>query len=237
MSGTCSTSIKVVGVASIGLLGASLSFLGLRAIPNLIRNINSGDQPVRLQVAARLVRFGSAAAAVWTAVTSVALAAIYRAAPTSGKHPYLIYTAVAAPLALGLVGYKSWKNQKRVLAGARGERRAQRVMRACRGGATSNTAEPAGSRADDLAKSYIHVSDEESSSQSTPGSSAPGSPQAAAKDLEQELSIEEEVEQALRKKEHLHDLQNIADAHVYGAGVALVGFVLGAVGLVGDIYY
>ena len=112
-------------------------------------------------------------------------------------------------------------------------------MRASKAAAAgANSATGAGAK-DDLTKSYIHVSDEESSV-STPSSSAPGSPQttaSATKDLEQELSIEEEVEQALRKKEHVHDLRSIAAAQVYGGGVAFVGFALGLIGLVGDIYF
>lgn len=239
MTGTCSTTLKVIGVTSIGLLGSSLSFQGMKAIPNMIRNINSGDKPVDLQLAARTVRLGGAISTFLTGLASVALFLIYKAAPVNEKHPYLIYTALAAPVSMGLIWYKSWTNQKRVICGARGERRAQRVMRASKAAAAgANSGSGAGAK-DDLTKSYIHVSDEESSV-STPSSSAPGSPQttaSATKDLEQELSIEEEVEQALRKKEHVQDLRSIAAAQVYGGGVAFVGFALGLIGLVGDIYF
>lgn len=243
MTGTCSTTLKVIGVTSVGLLGSSLSFQGMKAIPNMIRNINSGETAIDFQLAARTIRFGDAISAILTGLTSVALLLIYRAAPVSEKHPYLIYTALAAPVSMGLFWYKSWKNQKRVLRGACAERRKRTVATsaaeagAAGAGATRTGATGAGK--DDLAKSYIHVSDEESSV-STPSSSAPGSPQtaaSAAKELEQELSIEEEVEQALRKKEHVHDLRSIAAAQVYGSGVAFVGFALGLVGLVGDVYF
>ena len=233
MTGTCSTTLKVIGVTSVGLLGSSLSFQGMKAIPNMIRNINSGETAIDFQLAARTIRFGDAIGAILTGLTSVALLLIYRAAPVSEKHPYLIYTALAAPVSMGLFWYKSWKNQKRVLRGACAERRKRTLATSAAG------AGAAGAGKDDLAKSYIHVSDEESSV-STPSSSAPGSPQtaaSAAKELEQELSIEEEVEQALRKKEHVHDLRSIAAAQVYGSGVAFVGFALGLVGLVGDVYF
>lgn len=235
MAGTCSTSLKVIGITSLGLLGGSLSFQGAKGIPELIRNINSRSLPVDVQESARKIHIGGAVSVVLSALASAALLLIYRAAPVTEKHPYLIYSALSAPISVGVSLYMSWKQQKRVVCGARGQKRAQEVMKAS---AKAAQTQKSGSK-DDLGNSYIHVSDEDSSSLSTPSSTAPGSPDtvAAAKDLEQELSIEEEVEQALRKKEHVHDLRTIATALVYGSGVAFFGFALGLVGIVGDIYF
>lgn len=88
-----------------------------------------------------------------------------------------------------------------------------------------------------LGKSYIHVSDSLSSS-STPSTTSPNSPQQQATDIHPTTSaIEQEVEEALSKKEYINNLETVKKSYKTAFTISSAAFVVSAIGLVGDFFF
>lgn len=246
--GKCITVIKLVGASSLGLLTGSLTYQSLLAIPEMIRRLNH-QVSVSSQAAApvfnnivRSLACSQVVNAVLTAVSTYSFYMAYKYSAPSGKHPYLIYSALGAPLALvslyvkGI--YAEREIHKRAAAG-----RAKPAKRAAPATEAPAEAGPAKSVGEDseLDKSYIHLSDDSLSS--TPGSSAPGSPAlaaTAATALAVEpttSSIEEEIAHALSKKECVKELETVKTAYTVASAVSGAGLAICAIGLVGDSFF
>lgn len=241
--GTCITVIKIVGASSLGLMTGSLTYQSFQTIPDLIRQLNnqvsiSANSASEILSAVTTNLLVSKALNVLLASLLTAFFAMaYKYSPASAKHPYLLYSALGGPLALVLLFYKGSQAEARIVKLSR-TRKSQ----------TLPNAEPTVSAAkedDDeaaLGKSYIHVSDDSLSNTSTPGSSAPGSPTPGS--LQQAVAvepttsaIEQEVEDALSKKEYVNDLESLKAAYTVASTVASVGLAICTIGFVGDFYF
>lgn len=240
--GTCVTVIKLVGFSSLGLLTSSLTYQSFQTIPELIRRLNNqvsigaASASVVLSAAATNVLVSRAANVLLASLLSALFATAYRYSPPSAKHPYLLYSAFGAPVALLSLYSSAASAETRIVkrSRARSARLAEKKKK---------TPVVAPAVADDdesqLGKSYIHVSDDSLSNTSTPGSSTPGSPaQTATETVEPTTSaIEQEVEDALSKKEYVHDLERLQSAYTVASSVAGVGFAVCTIGMVGDYYF
>lgn len=245
MAGTCVTAVKVVGVTSLGLLTSSLTYQATQEIPTLINRLRaraalSSASDVLAAISTN-ISFNRAANVVLGGLSLLLLWAAFKASSPSEQHPYLIYSAVGAPIAVGSLYYRAFKHEKR-LKRATGRRAARRVPPPSLLLQKEVIFAQKDSDEDLLGKSYIHVSDEESSTNtSTPESLAPVSPiqqahQEAEADLKEELSIEQEVEDALHKKEYMADLAHLRSSYAVGAAISGAGFLVAFVGLIGDFF-
>lgn len=243
--GTCITVIKLLGASSLGLLTSSLTYQARLQIPQLISRLNAQVSVASSQASVVLddisvnnLIFKVLNVAVATLSTGLFVLA-YKYSPATEKHPYLVYSALGAPLALASLFWKGNKADKGIDA-----RNTNRLARLSKGSESAPPAQPAASsssaagKSDDetLGKSYIHISDDsETSLTSTPASSAPGSPRVA---MEPSVSaIEQEVEDAFTKKEYVHDLESLQTAYTVASSVAAAGLAVCAVGLVGDRFF
>jgi autophagy-related protein 33 len=225
-------SVKLVGVSSLGLLAGALSYQAYAGIPTLIRelslHVNSLLQLNVIERALAAITSIRVASVTLGGLASAAFAVAFRASPPKGKHPYLIYAALGAPVALVSAYYKSHAYEARLIdRGAYLKRTRNSVPRA------SADEDVAILDDDSLGKSYIHVSDGDDSE--TPGTTPSGSP-VAIDQLQHELSIEEEVENALHKKELSSELEHIRFGYYIGSAVTSVSFVIATIGLIGDYY-
>lgn len=232
MAHTCITVIKVLGASSLGLLTSSLAYQSIQSIPLLINQLNARANFNFAEISA-----GVRSKITWTRVINVVagvlsaglLSVAFKYSSPKDKHPYIIYSALSAPLALLGTYYQSYGYETKLL-------RKKGVPRP-----HSATTDPVvvseESDQESLGKSYIHVSDEDSLTVSTPASSTPNSPQTAAQDLEHELLIEEEVENALYKKEYVNDLDGLRSGYLIGSLVLGVGLFMAVVGIIGDTYF
>ncbi|ODV82420.1 uncharacterized protein CANTADRAFT_4415 [Suhomyces tanzawaensis NRRL Y-17324] len=244
---TCIASVKVIGVSSLGLLAGLLSYLAIEVIPSLIRDLTRGYSPstsfqTHYQQIKVLILGSRAVGLLLGAVSTGLLALAYSYSPPSGKHPYLIYAALGAPTAIAGLYQQGYRHEAKLLQAEEktlkeqvAPQAAQVVEEVKAQQVTSDGGD--GGDDDSLGRSYIHVSDEESSTTtgSTPGSSAAQSPTIHAS--EPAASIEQEVESALVKKELVHDLRMLRSSYVVGSSVAGVGFLIGVVGLFGENFY
>lgn len=257
--GYCIASVKIIGVGSLGLLSASLTYKSMQTIPLLIsdlsKNIYSSspssasiksyvNKVEELIVRSRFVNL------VLGSVSSAMLALAFKSSPPGAKHPYLIYAALGAPLTIAGLYYKAYKYEQKLL-GREIERLAIPATEEAKAIADEEISKDEVEKEEDdvvnvasdtesLGKSYVHVSDEESSSSttSTPTSTAANSPKISAKpDTEQpSFSIEDEVESALAKKEFINDLENIKSSYIIGTAISGTTFLISLVGLIGDYY-
>lgn len=224
-------SVKLVGVSSLGLLAGALSYQAYTGIPTLIRelslHVNSLLQLNVIERALAAITSIRVASVTLGGLASAAFAVAFRVSPPKAKHPYLIYAALGAPVALISAYYKSHAYEARLIEqGAYLRRTRNAVPRA------SADEDVAILDDDSLGKSYIHVSDGD---EETPGTTPSGSP-VAIDQLQQELSIEEEVENALHKKELSSELEHIQFGYYIGSAVTSVSFVIATIGLIGDYY-
>lgn len=216
------TAIKIIGVSSLGLLTGSLVNQAIKTIPDLINNINyvSQNEKESLETDKYInISLG--------AVSSFLLLLTYA---YSTKHPYLLYTSILGPLALGTlsVNFSRFKKLWRKL-----EIKLEREFE-----------EPIGdklpvsrsSSIDDLSKSYVNVKSESSTPSPTLSSSSTGF-EDIAEEVKSEVdssSIDLEVDQSLLKKKYLHDLQKLRVASIFGVGISGFGFLIGLIGIVGE---
>lgn len=231
MAGTCIATVKFVGVTSLGLLTSSLVYESIKLIPGLINGLklkvstltNDGANAIKSTLQATRIAnltFGSLASGLF--------ALAYKCSPQSEKHPYLIYSALGAPIAIITIAYNGYKYEQSLANRTNSikERKTEPLSPI----ASESNADDSSSQ---LAKSYIHVSDEEeSSSLSTPMPSSPGSPK-----LEANASVEEDAEDTLVKKQIIHELSNIRSSYVYGSFISGTAFLLSIVGLFGDYLF
>lgn len=245
--GTCVTVIKLVGFSSLGLLSASLTYLSIQSIPNLIARLNNqvsitaGSSSAVLDAISCNLTASKLSSVLLTAVSSGMFLLAYKYSPLLEQHPYLIYSGLGAPLALASL-YLQGNIADSNIAKRSSARKAKLATKKSSDVLAAVSKPPAAPREeedDPLGKSYIHVSDESLSNTLTPTSSPPGSPvQTATETVEPTTSsVEEEVEDAMSKKEYVHDLETLKNAYTVALVVSSVGVAICTIGLIGDYYF
>lgn len=243
------TSSKFIGVALLGLFAGKLFVHVYETIPSLISSLSHqvtlksthsglGITDRILDALADFTIFTNSLTAVSTTLLLVA----YFVASPVGRHPYLLYAAAAAPVAVIVQNYIGNSaalqlNDKLTVLQKFESEGGNANIRAASNAADELAKVEASEHSDEdsLARSYIHVSDEEegSSSSLTPSD---GSPLVAADELQQEISIEEEIQIVLLKKELAQNLQELRTAYIWEASVAGFGFLVATVGIVGEYF-
>ncbi|PVH13608.1 uncharacterized protein CXQ87_001716 [Candidozyma duobushaemuli] len=235
--GTCITVIKVVGASSLGLLSGNLAFQSYKKIPDLISKINN-QVSISSTAAASVLRsvmqnvVVSGTANILLATLSAYLfSTAYKYSPPSGRHPYLLYCALGAPLAAASYHLQTLGADVKIVKRACLQKKIVEKKK------SEQPVAPVRSSDDSpLDKSYIHVSDS-SSSTTTPASSTPNSPEQPATDIQPTTSaIEQEVEEALSKKEYLNHLETERNSYKTAFAVSSAAFVVSAIGLVGEYF-
>lgn len=240
--GTCVTVIKLIGFSSLGLLSGSLTYLSIQAIPDLITRLNNqvsitaASATSILDSISQNLTISKISNVLLTAISSGMFYLAYKYSPPLEKHPYLIYSGLGAPLAIAALYVQGSSAD-----GAIAKRSTVRTAKLSKKNTVAEpaVAEPVAPKKDDedaLGKSYIHVSDDSLSNTLTPGSSAPGSPPSSAVEPTT-CTIEDEVADALSKKEYVHDLETLKGAYTLALAVAGAGAAICTIGLVGDYYF
>ncbi|SGZ56690.1 CIC11C00000000487 [Sungouiella intermedia] len=246
--GTCVTVIKLVGFSSLGLLSASLTYLSIQSIPNLIARLNNQvsisatSASGVLDAIAHKLTLSKLANVFLSAVSSGMFYLAYKYSPVLEQHPYLIYSGLGAPLALATLYVQgngadsSISKHSAVRKSKLSKKKSSETQKPV---AQPPLPAPKEEEEDQLDKSYIHVSEDSLSNTLTPGSSTPGSPkQNATETVEPSISsVEQEVEDALTKKEYVHDLETLKSAYTLALVVSSVGVAICTIGLVGDYYF
>lgn len=243
MGGTCIATVKIIGVSSLGLLSSSLAYQTTRGIPLILDNLKIrisalADMDI-LATIKQLIYIARVNYLTLGSLASGLLALAYRASPANEKHPYLIYLALGAPLAILSALYRGYNEEKSLINRVKGgenlrSRKERKQTKTKEGEDESEEA-----KGDDslIGRSYIHISDEDSSLTSTPAGSTPNSPRTNSVDsLEHELSIQEEIENSLAKKEVIRNLEGLKDNYLIGTYVSGFAFLLGTIGLIGDYF-
>lgn len=242
MAGTCIATVKIVGVSSLGLLTSSLTYQSIQKIPSLINElntkVNSLSKSNALASIRNLINYSRIGHISLSGLATAMLTMAFIYSPPSEKHPYMIYSAVGAPLAIISMYYRGFGLENKLLRKT-DHLHAHNAKESSKSNKNMNAFDIVkGDDDSQLGKSYIHVSDEESSSTtSTPTSTIPNSPQDKTVDsLQQELTLEEEVDNALYKKEIVNDLSKVKLNYVVGSSIVGLSFVIATIGLIGDYY-
>ncbi|KAM9910267.1 hypothetical protein OXX69_004645 [Metschnikowia pulcherrima] len=248
--GRCITIITLTGAASLGLLTGSLTYQSLKGIPDLIRQLNK-------QVSLKTASAGPILSSIRTNftvfnVSNLVLASLstwlfstaYRHSPASGKHPYLIYSALGAPLALFALYFQTGLKSCSILGpfsdgrleqflrvnymklSAKVEKKAAEIKgeEEKKDVAPKKAAKNA-NEDENLDQSYIHISEESSDL-------SPETPVEVT-----QSNIEDEVEAALSKKERVQDLETVGSAYNVASVIAGVGFAICSIGVIGDSFF
>ncbi|RLV91499.1 hypothetical protein JA1_003879 [Spathaspora sp. JA1] len=260
MAGTCISTIKVLGWGSLGLLTTSLTYQSAYQIPQFITKItrdvvdhttSSTFQSQLKDVLCSIV--GSRIVNITLGVLATGLFSIaYGYSPIDEKHPYLLYSSIGAPLAVVGLYFRVYKYETRILGNKNKQGKTKKKSETVAKVPTrteEDEEEPeviskTTSQDDPLGKSYVHLS--EDSGTSTPTSiSSPEirsiSPQPVPvstinKPEVKEISIDEEIEQTLVKKEVVQDLNTIKSEYRLGVSISAVSLLIASIGIFGDFY-
>lgn len=234
----------------MGLLTGSLTYQALNGIPELIRQLNTQStlkapsaEPILAAIKTNLT-VSNAVHAVLASLSTWLFTTAYNYSPAAGKHPFLIYSAVGAPLALAAFYYQTGTKSCGFTEPFSGGKNVEQFFRAkiaqvsekyheLKEKATQKKAQtvPKTSSEEELLDlSYIHVSDESLSSDSSPET-----PVTATASVSSE--IENEVEAALSKKERVNDLETIGSAYHVASVIAGVSFAICSIGVIGDQFF
>lgn len=245
--GRCITIITLTGATSLGLLTGSLAYQSVQKIPDLIRQLNTQESlkapsatPILAAIRTNL-SVSNAVNAVLAAFSTWLFTTAYKYSPAAGKHPFLIYAALGAPLTLAAFYYQTGTKACGFTGPFGGNSDIEQLLRAKVAQVSqkyhefmakeTQTKEPPTVAEDELLdQSYIHVSDETLS-----GESAPETPITAT--ASESSTIEDEVEAALSKKERVKDLETIASAYNVASVIAGVSFVICSIGVIGDQFF
>ncbi|KAI5960054.1 uncharacterized protein KGF55_004777 [Candida pseudojiufengensis] len=285
MAGTSITTLKLLGLGSLGLLTSSIIYQSIQNIPILINQLNSIYQfnIFKLNNQLTLTKnyiFGSRIVNILlTGLSTFLFSLAFKYSPIDEKHPYLIYSAIGAPLTLLGIYFNSWNYEDKILSKPDLITTTAPKTKSNRSNVTSTTPSSVISEedaannqdlnefdepeiiskvntADDLGKSYVHLSDE--SGISTPTSTQPPSPQIKHQSDEEEDDdehnvIEEEtnepkevkhsdevdleIQNILIKKEIVQDLENIKFGFKLGSYISSFSLSIALIGLIGDLYF
>lgn len=230
MTGTCVNTIKLIGLGSLGLLTGSLAYQSVQVIPKLIHELNYHVTNKGWS----LVKCGKLLNRVLLGVATSCFVLSYRYSPVSEQHPYLIYALLGSCGSFGYTYIQSCKHEKTL-------NKFDTIKPTPKPAPAPAPAPKLAPKADDeLGKSYIHVSDEDSTSATTtPSHSTPNSPKAGAATApefqpEEEEDIEAEVSMALFKKEMVNNLVAIKSIYLVGTGCFGLTFLITSVGVLGE---
>lgn len=239
--GRCITVITFGGVTSLGLLTGSLLYESLQNIPELIRSLNTQDSFHTQEGKSVLKKIKSHFSI--SNIVNLALAVLstsafrtaYKCSGSSGKHPYLIYSALGAPLALLTLFYKGGKPLMPIAGVLKtyfAELKAAKTKKSNKNESKGAAAAAGGElEPEPLELSYVNISESSSSSDSSAATPEDSSLSNSA------FSIEEEVENALQKKERIYELDTIRSAFSVASYIAGAAFAISSVGFVGDRYF
>lgn len=248
MAGTCIATVKVIGVTSLGLLTSSLTCKSIQEIPELIKeanyNVHSESEVDLFSSAVNLIKRCRISLATLGTLATSSFALAFTSSCASSQHPYLIYSALGAPLAIAAVYLRSFASERKVLQQASVVNNKERMQ--SKSEQVSKKKQKVSQRGNDhaseddghLGLSYIHVSDDETATPvSTSSSSTSNSTREGERaNFQQDLEINKEVEAALHKKELVHVLSNLKHSYITGASVAGFSFFIASIGLIGEYY-
>lgn len=259
MTGPCITTIKLLGVGSLGLLTSSIIYQSLSTLPDLIHqfntqfNSNSIDSfKKNLNTLKKNIFNNRLINGILTTLTSSLFTLAFKYSPINEKHPYLIYASIGAPLSLIGLYYKNWKFEQKILSKKPADssyikKVDEKKSQTKKEEQDEEEEEPEViskvTSADSLlGKSYVHVSDE--SGLSTPTSSQPSTPKVQPIEqkepeqvnLPEEIEVEKEVENILIKKEIFQDLKKIESGYTLGSYISGISLLIASIGLFGDYY-
>lgn len=236
--------VKIIGVGSLGLLSGSLIYQSFESIPQWIKQINSYEyndkfisELIRIKRSINTTRIFNL---VLGGLSSCFFGISYMTSTVNEKHPYLLYLSLIGPITLVTLFYNNYNNFTSLSTKLHQEKlQLQHDHLQQHGKLDSSQDGKLDSSQDDLGKSYIHVSEDESST-STPSSSTPNSPTLSEKGYDQDIKIDQEIDQeidqTLIKREFVNDLDNMESSYNIGSIISGLGFLLSLVGIVGDFY-
>lgn len=209
--GKCLTIVKLVGIGSLGLSTGALLLSSSTCIPGILtksENVASLKEKVsKLIVNLRL--------GFWS-LGSLATYLFYQAytySPAYGKHPYLIYAAAAFPIALVFNCYFAFAEEQKLINDSE-----EQVMYKTE----KKTVK-------ELAPSEEENSPLDNSVYNDLGTQAP-------KYLEKEIEVQvpHTVKIELAEETYKSILSNVSKNYLYSAAIMGTGFLISAVGYIGD---
>lgn len=222
MAHTCITAIKIIGLGSVGLLTSSLSYQSLQQIPKLINELGLSigvDSGVKSKINC-LINGSRLINGILVGLSSLSFWLSYKYSPVNEKHPYLVYAGIGSLLSYGYTYYKALNVENKLI-----EAQEPHSVQVNNNDTSSADKKPSGNEG--LDNSYIHVSDEDSTSSNTPSppQSTPASPKP---DIDYEINL------SLFKKDIVNDLTDLKAKYVIGSGLFGLTFLISSIGVIGD---
>ncbi|QPG76858.1 hypothetical protein FOA43_004252 [Brettanomyces nanus] len=213
--GKCLTIVKLVGIGSLGIAGANFLYSAKALIPHLLVLDNLRSETTKKQITDLIVKTRSV---FWSlgALATFLFYEAFKCSPPAGKHPYLIYTSLIAPLGLVYNYYWVFDSEARLLE--------------------SSSSEPKITYK--KVKKLVKVK-KPAQAEKSPLDNSVYSDLGNVPVVEEEVEVEEEVPvhqepTALSNTQTKHELSNLKIGYTYSSFITGFGFILSIIGFIGD---
>jgi len=211
--GKCLTIVKLVGAGSLGISAANYLYSAKLLIPRLLGIDDLGSKRSRSQIKGMIMK----ARSIFWGLGSVATYLFYEAfkcSSAAGKHPYLIYSAIVAPLGILFNYYWVYGSEAKLLDSCDDSDFTYKKVNTSQ---KKQKPEEEKSSLDDSVYSVLGTAPESQSDNSG----------------EQSVRV---PRVRLSKEQTKTELQNLKIGYFYSGVIIAVGFLISSIGFSGDKY-
>lgn len=218
--GKCLTIVKVVGAGSLGICAANYLYSAKLLIPRLLGIADLGSKRSRSQITGMIMR----ARTIFWGLGSVATYLFYEAfkcSSAAGKHPYLVYSAIAAPLGLLFNYYWVYDSEAKLLDSCDESDFVYKTV--SKPEKTQKPAEEKSSLDDSVYSDLGNAPELQTDAKAT---------------TEQDVKVQNVKVPRVRlsKDQTKTELQNLKIGYFYSGVIIAVGFLISSIGFSGDKY-
>ena len=210
--GKCLTIVKLVGIGSLGLTSGSYLLTSFNIIPSVVAK-TTGDYSSLKEKISKL--FVSLRLGFWSlgSLSSYLFYQAYAKSPAYGKHPYLIYAALAFPIALGYNYFYAFGEEQKLI-----KNEEEKIIYRHQKKTVKEVISP-----------EEDTSPLDNSSYNDLGSQTP---KLEEKEVDVQVPVVNKVE--LAEETYKSILSEVATSHLYTGAILGTGFFLSIIGYFGD---
>lgn len=210
--GKCLTIVKLVGIGSLGIASGSYILSSLSCVPDILKVANNSFDKLKTDISnvitsLRLTFWGLGSLSTYLFYQA------YTRSPVYGKHPYLIYAALTFPAALIYNYYFAFNDEQKLLSDSE-----EKIIYKKEKQVVEKLVEP-----------EEDTSPLDNSVYNDLGSR---SPKVEKSEVEVEVPVVSKV--GLSEESYKGLLKTVNDGHLYTGIILGIGFLLSAVGYIGD---
>lgn len=208
--GKCLTIAKLIGIGSLGISSGAFLVSSLSCVPKAAKTLQLADLKAKVSKLITSLRLG-----FWGlgSLASYLLYQAYARSPAYGKHPYLLYAALAFPIALTYNYYFAFSDEQKLV---------------------SDSEEKVIYRTEKKVVEKVVSPEEDKSPLDNSVYNDLGSRDPKVEETEIEVEVPTVSKVELSEETFKSLLSTVSENHLYTGAILGVGFLLGSVGYIGD---